>query len=141
MKTLEAEIALNIRFGETDAMGVVWHGNYLKYFEDAREAFGMKHNLNYLDIYKQGFFTPIVHANLEYKSPLYYGDKVKIMIRMIPSRAAKIEFDYEIINIESGKVSAVGKTTQVFLDAQTRNLELIKPVFFQNWEKQAGISV
>ena len=48
MKELRTEIELTIRFSETDAMGVVWHGNYLKFFEDAREYFGHKFGMSYL---------------------------------------------------------------------------------------------
>lgn len=38
---LQVEIPIKVRFSDTDAMGVVWHGNYLRFFEDAREAFGI----------------------------------------------------------------------------------------------------
>ncbi|SVE46445.1 uncharacterized protein METZ01_LOCUS499299, partial [marine metagenome] len=40
---------LRIRFNEIDALGIVWHGHYIKYFEDGREAFGKEHNISYLD--------------------------------------------------------------------------------------------
>ena len=50
---LTTEIEFDIRFSETDAMGVVWHGNYLKYFEDGREAFGKEFGMEYLDIYSE----------------------------------------------------------------------------------------
>ena len=51
---------INIRFSEVDSMGVVWHGNYAIYFEDAREAFGAKYGLEYLMMYDEGYFEPIV---------------------------------------------------------------------------------
>ncbi len=139
MKKLSAEITINIRFGETDAMGVVWHGNYLKYFEDAREAFGAKHHLTYLDVYGKGYFTPIVKSEVDYKSPLYYGEKAKVIVRLHHVRAAKIVFEYEIVNLSTKNVSAVGKTVQVFLNIKSRALELNKPDFYIAWEKKAGI--
>jgi acyl-CoA thioester hydrolase len=48
-----------VRFNEADPLGIVWHGHYVRYFEDGREAFGQAFGLSYLDIYKQGFTVPI----------------------------------------------------------------------------------
>ena len=76
---LSAEVTVNIRFSDTDAMGVVWHGNYLRFLEDAREAFGNKYGLTYLDMYHNGYFTPIVKVDIDYKSPVYYGEKAKVV--------------------------------------------------------------
>jgi acyl-CoA thioester hydrolase len=59
-KLLSIKTETIIRFSEVDSMGVVWHGNYVKYFEDGREAFGNKYGLNYLDFHKNGILTPIV---------------------------------------------------------------------------------
>lgn len=136
---LTNEIEFDIRFSETDAMGVVWHGNYLKYFEDAREAFGKKFGMEYLDIYSEGYFTPIVKSEINHKSPLYYGERAKILIKYIPTKAAKLIFEYEIVNLVSGKISATGSTTQVFLTETTRKLNLNKPDFFIDWETKNSI--
>ena len=132
---LVAEVEIEIRFSDTDAMGVVWHGNYLKFFEDGREMFGKVYGIEYLDMYHEGFFTPIVSSGVEHKAPIYYGEKIKVITRMIPSRAAKIIFEYEVINLSSGKLSATGHTVQVFLTKESRELELTKPQFFRDWEK------
>ena len=141
MKDFKTEIAINVRFSETDAMGVVWHGNYLKFLEDAREAFGDKYGLTYLDVYKNGYFTPIVKSDIDYKSPIYYGEKANVIIKYIPSLAAKIIFEYEVINLSTGKICAVGKTIQVFLNSTTRTLELNKPDFYIDWETKNNIKV
>ena len=136
MKSLESFIEINIRFSETDAMGVVWHGNYLKYFEDGREQFGAKYGMEYLDIYNQGYFTPIVNSTIDHKSPVYYGQKIRVKVILEFKQAAKIMFKYEILNLDSNELSAVGSTTQVFLNIESRKLELNKPDFYGNWESQ-----
>lgn len=136
MKNLEACFDLNIRFSDTDAMGVVWHGNYLRFFEDAREAFGRKYHFSYLDIFNHGHFTPIVKSEIDYKSPLYYGEKATIRCSMIYTPAAKIVFEYEIFNHSTGKISATGLTVQVFLERQSRELTLNKPPFYTEWESK-----
>ena len=139
MKELKTEVAINLRFSDTDAMGVIWHGNYLRFFEDAREAFGNSYGLTYLDMYKNGYFTPIVKSDIDYKSPIYYGEKVNILAKYVPSVAAKIIFEYEVLNLSTKKLCAVGKTIQVFLNAEKRILELNKPDFYTEWEKKSGI--
>ena len=139
MKELKAEVSINLRFSDTDAMGVIWHGNYLRFFEDAREAFGSDHKLTYLDIYNNGYFTPIVKSDIDYKSPIYYGEKVSVIAKYVPSAAAKIIFEYKVVNSSTGKICAVGTTIQVFLNAKERKLELNKPDFYLKWEKEHGI--
>ena len=140
MKELKVEIELNIRFSDTDAMGVVWHGNYLRFFEDAREAFGNKFDLRYLDMYNQGYFTPIVKSEINHKSPLYYGNKVIAVARLIQTAAAKLIFEYEIFNLTSNALSAKGSTVQIFLNAKDRTLELNKPEFISVWEKKMKLN-
>jgi acyl-CoA thioester hydrolase len=137
--SLTNEIEFDVRFSETDAMGVVWHGNYLKFFEDGREAFGKKFGIEYLDVYNQGYFTPIVRSEIDHKSPINYGEKGKIITTLVPSKAAKMIFTYEIINLTTGKISAVGKTIQIFLSAETRELELYAPDFYIEWTTKMGM--
>lgn len=136
MKSIGTELEMAIRFSETDAMGVVWHGNYLKFFEDAREYFGLQFGLEYLTIYKNGFFTPIVRSEIDHKAPIHYGEKVIIKIRYEKSASAKIIFHYEVLNGNTMQIAAIGKTIQVFLEEKTRVLELLKPAFFIEWEEK-----
>ena len=55
IKTLVHNSNFAVRFNETDPLGIVWHGNYITYFEDGREAFGRHFGISYLDIQKSGF--------------------------------------------------------------------------------------
>ena len=135
MKILESTINIDVRFSETDAMGVVWHGNYLKYFEDGRESFGIKYGVEYLDIYKEGYFTPIVKSEINHKSTINYGEKILVKVILEKHCAAKIIFRYEVLNLTTNKIAAIGSTTQIFMNFQDRTLELIKPEFYENWEK------
>lgn len=134
--TLQVEQILTIRFSDTDAMGVVWHGNYIKFFEDGREAFGEKFDLKYLDVYDRGYFTPIVRMEVDHKAPIYYGDTVKLITTFIPHRAAKMIFEYKIVNTTSNTIVAKGKSIQVFMHAGNRTLELNNPAFYETWKTQ-----
>lgn len=133
MEYLEVSISVRARFSEVDAMGVVWHGNYLKYFEDGREKLGESIGMSYMDIADNGYFVPIVHADINYKSPLTFGENLEIRCRLIKSRSAKLIHEYEVTNLENGLVSCLGKTEQVFLNAKTRELELTYPDFYSEW--------
>lgn len=135
MKELKATVPLNIRFSEVDSMNIVWHGSYVMYFEDAREAFGKKYGLAYLDIFGNGFYAPLVDLSFKYKSPITYDMKPEITITYKPVDAAKIVFDYEITNPENGDVLATGHSVQVFMNL---NYQLVwaNPDFYEEWKKR-----
>ena len=61
-RTLSNTKEVTVRFSECDALKMVWHGNYVKYFEDGREEFGKEYEMGYLDMYdKTGLAVPIIH--------------------------------------------------------------------------------
>ncbi|WP_298612133.1 thioesterase family protein [uncultured Odoribacter sp.] len=134
---LTASKEIDVRFNEVDSMGIVWHGSYAKYFEDAREEFGRKYNIGYLRIFGEGFYAPLVKLDFNYKKPLVYGNKMLVEIKYLPTEAAKICFDYRIYLIENGTqvLVATGSSMQVFLD---KNYQLIwgNPDFYEAWKKQ-----
>lgn len=132
MKTLVSKTKLRVRFSEVDSMGIAWHGSYVKYLEDGREAFGRDYNLGYMDVYKKGFFTPIVKLDLDYKLPLRYEESAIIETKYINSDAAKIIFEYRILSLDN-KLLAKAKTIQVFVDLSGK-LELSTPDFFVDWK-------
>lgn len=128
---------IRVRFVETDPMGIVWHGNYIQYFEDGREAFGRHHGISYLDQKENGFTSPIVKSSSEHKHPLRFGEVATIKTIFIDSPAAKMVFKYEIYN-EKNQIVCTGKTTQVFL-GKDDNLFLHLPPFFEAWKKKVGL--
>ena len=134
--TLVSQTSVKVRFNEVDSLGIAWHGHYVKYFEDGREAFGAEHGLGYLDVYQNGLVTPIVSLTCHYKKPLSYGDSILVETTFVDSPAAKIHFTYKIYQKERGELIAEGSTTQVFLEAESRNLLLSTPVFFEDWKKR-----
>ncbi|OFX22469.1 MAG: 4-hydroxybenzoyl-CoA thioesterase [Bacteroidetes bacterium GWA2_31_9b] len=129
-----------IRFSEVDSMGIVWHGNYAKFFEDGREAFGKAYGISYLDVYANNHLTPLVKLTFDYKLPLEYGDTAIVETRYIDHDAAKIHFEYTIYNKKNNKVCATGESIQVFIDLN-RELMLTPPDFFIEWKKKIGLIV
>jgi acyl-CoA thioester hydrolase len=135
---LQTEKEIEIRFSEVDSMNIVWHGSYALYLEDAREAFGRKYNLEYLYMFGKGFYAPLVEMKLNYKRPLKYKDKAKIQITYRNTEAAKIIFDYKILDLETDEVLATAHTIQVFLD-KDYNLVWSIPDFFLEWKKMNNL--
>ena len=135
---LVAEKKIEIRFSEVDVMNVVWHGSYPLYFEDAREAFGAKFGLSYKRYMDERVFAPIVELDIKYKRPILYGMTPVVRIVYRPTEAAKIVFDYEIVDAETGTVFATAHSVQVFMD-MNYNLMWDNPDFFVEWKKQWGI--
>jgi acyl-CoA thioester hydrolase len=128
---------IRVRFVETDPLGIVWHGNYIQYFEDGREAFGRHHGISYLDQKEHNFSTPIVKSNSEHKLPLRYGDVATVKTTYIDSAAAKMIFKYEIFN-PKGELVCRGETVQVFVELGGE-LSLTIPQFFMDWKKKVGL--
>jgi acyl-CoA thioester hydrolase len=126
-----------VRFSEVDSMGVVWHGNYVRYFEDGREAFGNRFGINYLDFYAQGVMIPLVKITCDFKKPLKYGDKVVIETRFVNCEAAKLQYDYTLYRNHTQEIVATGSTVQVFLNPEMELL-LDFPPFFLEWKKKHG---
>ena len=127
-----------IRFNEVDSMGVLWHGNYIKLFEDGRESWGLEHGLHYLEVYRNKVFTPIVHTSINHKGMLKYGDTAIIETEFVDSPAAKIIYEYRIYNKSNNQLVATGKTIQVFTSLK-QELILNSPEFFNEWKKQKGL--
>jgi acyl-CoA thioester hydrolase len=128
---------IRVRFVETDPLGIVWHGNYIQYFEDGREAFGRHHSISYLDQKEYGFTTPIVKSNCEHRLPLKYGDVATIKTIFVDSPAAKMIFKYEIYD-PKGHLVCTGETVQVFVEIGGE-LSLLMPEFFKRWKKKVGL--
>ena len=135
MKKLTATKSLEIRFSEVDSMNIVWHGSYALYFEDAREEFGRKYGLGYMDIFSNGYYAPLVELTFKYKQPLLYGLKPTIIIEYIPTESAKITFEYTIINEQDGSIIATGRSIQVFMDKEYK-LVWENPEFYSKWKEK-----
>ena len=135
-KSLTHKTEMHVRFHEADPLGIVWHGHYLRYFEDGREDFGKTYGLSYLDFYQQGIAVPVVSVDCQYKKPLRYGDYMIIETTCVHVTSAKLRFEYKIFDAATRSLAASGVTTQVFVDAKTFELQLTTPDFFEAWKNK-----
>jgi len=137
-KILKDRTEIKVRFGEVDSMGIVWHGNYVKYIEEGRESFGHKYGISYLDIYANNVMAPVVKMNIDFKKQVQYGDRLIIETEYVDTEAAKIIFIYNILRKSDNELMATATTTQVFIDLK-REMLLYPPQFAIDWKKKVGL--
>lgn len=125
-----------VKFSEADPLGIVWHGHFIRYFEDGREAFGDAYGLRYLDLYRQHIVVPIVKVNCDYKRILRYGHRIRLETTYIDTPAAKLLFQYTIYDAAMNEVVATGNSIQVFMDRDSLELMLTVPPFMAEWKKK-----
>lgn len=133
---LTHQTKVSVRFNEADPLGIVWHGHYIRYFEDGREDFGKQYGISYLDFYQRGLVVPVVSVQCDYKKPLRYGNSVIVETTYLHTAAAKLKFEYKIYEAATQQLVATGSTVQVFVDAENFQLQLVIPPFFEAWQKQ-----
>jgi acyl-CoA thioester hydrolase len=127
------EIQIRVRYGETDQMGVVYHGNYALYLEMGRIEWLRKLGISYRKMEESGIMLPVVSMSLNFKKSARYDDVVNVKTQLKNTPSAKIEFDYEITD-ENGIILTTAHTILVFLDKKTNRpvrcpeyiLELLK---------------
>ena len=112
------EIQIRVRYGETDQMGVVYHGNYALYLEMGRIEWLRKYGISYKTMEENGVMLPVVSLNINYKKSAVYDDVINVKTQLKNMPSAKIEFEYEITN-EKGELLTLAHTTLVFIDMKT----------------------
>lgn len=138
MNKLTNRTETKIRFNEVDSMRIVWHGNYVKYLEDGREAFGRQYKLGYYNVYEYGLMTPIVKLDIDYKRQVKYDDTIIIETEYVPTDAAKIVFDYRLYRASDNQLVLKARSIQVFID-EKGELQITNPDFYTEWKQRWGV--
>ena len=125
---LRMTVNRTVRFEEVDPLGIVWHGRYTSYFEDARVALGDKYGIGYMQFYNQGVAAPIKKMHFDYHLPLRYRDKMTIEAIWHWSEAARMNFEF-IIRNDNGELATSGYTVQMMLDFDD-NILVVPPPFY-----------
>ncbi len=121
------EIRKKVPFYDLDPMQIVWHGNYLNYFEDARRALLDHMGVDLYQYYERtGIVFPIIRTATKHIYPLRYGDEFVCKATLVDSRF-KIVVDFEIRLAADDKVCARGRTEQVAVQAPAMEILLRVP--------------
>ena len=112
------EIQIRVRYGETDQMGIVYHGNYALYLEMARIEWLRKLGVSYKSMEENGVMLPVISLHINYKKSAGYDDVINVKTQLKNKPTAKIEFEYEITN-DKGEILTTASTVLVFVDMKT----------------------
>ncbi len=135
-QTLTHTTEQEVKFSEADPLGIVWHGHFIRYFEDGREAFGEAYGLRYLDLYRQQIVVPVVRINCDYKRILRYGHRIRLETTYHDTPAAKLLFHYAIYDAAKNEKVATGSSVQVFMHRESLELMLTIPPFMAAWKEK-----
>ncbi len=130
-KPLQALVERVVRFEEVDPLGIVWHGRYPSYFEDARVALGDKYGVGYLDLCRQGVLAPVKKMHVDYHRPLQFNERFTIEGLLHWSEAARLNYEF-IIRDGEGRLATTGYTVQMLMDDRD-NVLLLHPPFMQQF--------
>jgi acyl-CoA thioester hydrolase len=121
----ETSIELEVPFRHIDMMGVVWHGHYYSYFEEARTALLRACDLDAGDLIGARFVFFVIESKCRYIQPLYYADRIRVTA-WLKDIQHRIHVAYEIHNLTHGKRAARGHTILATTDVE-KNLLLETP--------------
>ncbi len=114
----EHKVEVRVRYGETDQMGVVYHGSYVPYFEIGRVEWLRNKGVSYKFMEESGIALPIVSMHLNYKKPARYDDLLTVHTKLKKHSGVKIEFDCEIRN-ENQELLTTAHFILVFIDLKS----------------------
>jgi acyl-CoA thioester hydrolase len=115
------EALLRVRYAETDKMGVVYHANYLIWFEIGRTEFCRARGFSYRDLEEdENAFLVVAESYCRYKAPAYYDDELIVRTHITELRRRSLRFGYEIVRVSDAVVIAEGETGHVVTDANGR---------------------
>ena len=104
-----------IYYHDTDAGGVVYYANYLKYMEEARTEALAEKGISIIELARSGTLFVVAHQEIDYKLPAFYGDTLEISAKIVKISAVKMEYEHEVRN-QNDQLVCVGKALLVCVD-------------------------
>src|ERR1700735_1421018 len=119
-----AEARVRVRYAETDQMGVVYHANYLVWFEIGRVEFIRQTGLDYAAMEREGAMIAVVEATARYKAPARYDDVLIVRTTLAGVRGSIVRFRYEIVRAADEVLLCEGATTHIVVDREMKKRDL-----------------
>jgi acyl-CoA thioester hydrolase len=125
VKPVVSESRVRVRYAETDQMGVVYHANYLIWFEVGRVDFIRTLGMDYRTMEREdGIGIAVVDVSARYKSPARYDDELVIETRLLAARGPVIKFGYRIVKAADGVLLCEGETVHVVVGRDMKKQRL-----------------
>ena len=119
------EAKLRVRYAETDRMGVVYHANFIIWFELGRVALLSKIGFRYRDLEREhDCHIAVVDVKCRYKSPAFYDDEITVRTWLKNARGPVMHFKYEILREEDNVMLAEGESTHIVVNSKFEKTKL-----------------
>ena len=116
------EYLITVQPHHTDYAGIVWHGTYVSWLEEARIACLQTRGLTFADWVKAGVDLPVIDIALKYRQSLNLGDQARVKTRLAPKTGVRMVWQYDIQNHGTGETCLSGTVTLVPVDMQSRKI-------------------
>ena len=116
---LSAAIEFSVEFYDVDSMHIVWHGNYIKYFEKARCTLLEKIGYGYPQMTESGYAFPVTEIQSKYIKPLFFQQRIRVTASLEEYESI-LRISYVIQDLKTGEVTTKGKSSQVAIKIDTR---------------------
>ena len=134
---VRAEIDIEVRYAETDQMGVVHHANYIVWFELARTSLCALSGFHYADIEKMGYLLMVTGVEVSYRRPARYGDVARVICWGERMASRGLRFAYEVR--KGGELLVTGATEHIWIEAATGRPCRIPEPLREPFRKLAGL--
>jgi acyl-CoA thioester hydrolase len=122
-QVFDAEV--RVRYAETDQMGVVYHSNYIVWFEVGRVEMLRQLGFTYRDMESHdNIHIAVVDVHCRFKSPARYDDLLTVRTRLLNARESLLHFAYEIVRAADGKALAEGESIHIVVNADFKRIHL-----------------
>ncbi len=115
---LEAEVVLKPSFQDADPSGIVYHGNYFRFFEEARRVLMEKIRYNYREMHKSGYLWPVIDTRVKYIRVIPFHHEIRVVAKLTEWEN-RLRVDYVIYDHSDGKRMTKGYTVQVAVEKDT----------------------
>ncbi len=127
--SLSASVEIEVPFFDVDALSVVWHGHYVKYFEVARCKLLDKIGYNYDDMKLSGYAFPVIDLQIRYAKPIRFRQKLLVTAKLVEWEH-RLVMSYQVVDVETNNPLTRGKTVQVAVSMPDQVTQFICPPVF-----------
>jgi acyl-CoA thioester hydrolase len=115
---IQSRVQVEVRYAETDMMGIVYHGSYLPWFEIGRTTLLKEQGISYRELEAAGYRLPVLEVGMKFLKPAFYDDTLTIITTLAEKPVLRIQLAYEVFR--GGELLATGQTAHAFIDREGR---------------------
>jgi acyl-CoA thioester hydrolase len=139
---LEAEVTMVTSFQDADPMGVIYHGNFFRFFEEARRVMMDKIGYGYLAMNESGYMWPIIDTRVKYVKAIPFNHTIRVCAKL-SEWENRLRVDYVIYDAETGQRMCKAHTTQVAVSIEKQEMCFVSPKVFMDkvsqWHQTGNI--